>query len=187
MDPHTRDAPETPPEGTVRGPKSCILAALITGVLGFGSIGLAKWMVERRNADVISAAQDLTDLIERAAKAHGAAALAANGCEEAIVLGVDDLRQITQPLARANKRRVAPENIDRAGEDPVVVCATRSDQAPSCADVAATYSKSATPTVPYVVTVQNPEGDRCSERFDAAGASLGTVRTPNVPLLVQPR
>lgn len=190
MDPHTREAPETPPEGTVRGPKSCILAALITGVLGFGSIGLAKWMVERRNADLISAAQDLTDLIERAAKAHGAAALAANGCEEAIVLGVDDLRQITQPLAdrRANKRAPAPQNIDlRAGEDPVVVCATRSDKAPSCADVAATYTKSATPTVPYVVTVQNPEGDRCSERFDAAGASLGAVQTPNVPLLVQPR
>jgi hypothetical protein len=190
VDPHTRDAPETPPEGTVRGPKSCILAALITGVLGFGSIGLAKWMVERRNADLIGAAKDLTALIERAATAPGAAALAAAGCEEAIVLSVDDLKKIAQPLAdaRASQRSKAPENVDlRAGEDPVVVCATKADVTPPCSEVATIYTKSASPKAPYVVTVQSPKGEGCSERFDVSGASLGTVQSPNVPLLVQPR
>jgi hypothetical protein len=190
VDPHTRDAPETPPEGTVRGPKSCVLAALITGVLGFGSIGLAKWMVERRNADLIGATKEFTELIERAGTAPGAAALAADGCEEAIVLGVDDLKKIAQPLAdaRASQRSKTPQSIDlRTGEDPVVVCATKAELTPDCAKVASTYTKSASPKAPYVVTVQSPKGESCSERFDAAGSSLGTVKNPNVPMLVQPR
>lgn len=190
VDPHTRDAPETPPEGTVRGPKSCLLAALITSVLGFGSIGLAKCMVEQRNAGLIGATKELTELIDRAATAPGAASLAAAGCEEAIVLGVEDLKKIAQPLAdaRASNRSKTPENIDlRTGTDPVVVCATKADEPPSCADVAAVYTKNATPAAPYVVTVQNRDGDRCSERFEATGASLGKVDRPNVPLLVEPR
>lgn len=190
MDPHTRDAPEIPPEGTVRGPKGCLIAAAITSVLGFGSIAAAKWMVERRNAEVINAAGELTALIERAAKAPGAAALTSVGCEEAIVLTVDDLKSIAQPLAdsRAAKRSGPPKSIDlRTGEDPVVVCATSAESAPQCIDVARTYAAEAHPAAAYIVTVQSPKGERCAERFDVAGASLGTVTSPNVPLLVQPR
>jgi hypothetical protein len=163
---------------------------VIGGVLGLGSVGLAKWMIERRNASLLSAASELSTLLDRAAQAPGTGALKPIGCESAMVFSPADLRAIAQPLAdeRASKKGGAPENIDlHVGEDAVVVCATRSNEPPACPVVAAAYAADVHPPAAYVVTVQNPSGERCSERFDTSGAPLGSAASPNVPLLVEPR
>jgi hypothetical protein len=173
----------------VSGPKSCLIALGIGSLLGFGSIVAAKFFIERRNADVLAAAQELGGLLERGSKAPGASELAAIGCEEAVVLTPAELRAIAQPLAdtRAQSRTGPPKGVSlEVPRDTVVICATRSDAPPTCATIASAYAAAAKPADPFITTAQNPGGTQCSERYDGAAAPMGSVPSPNVPLLVQP-
>lgn len=190
MEQHTAEAPEVPPPGTVSGPKSCLLAAGVSLFLGFGSILAAKLFIEGRNAEIIAAAEALASTIDRAAKAPGAAELHPIGCQEAAVLTPTDLQSIAQPLAasRGASRKGAPAGVDLSvPQDTVVVCATKSNEPPTCGKVAEAYAAAVAPTAPFAVTVQHPAGERCAERFDRAAAPLGSAASPNVPLLIDPR
>jgi len=190
VEPHTAEAPEVPPPGTVSGPKSCLIALVAASLLGFGSIVAAKFFIEQRNAEVLSAAQELGGLLERGSKAPGAVELGAALCEEAVILTPDDLRAIAQPLAdqRAQRRTGPPPGVSlEVPKDTVVICATRSEATPACAAIAGAYAAATQPGAPFITTVQSPDGTRCAERFDAAAAPMGSVPSPNVPLLVQPR
>lgn len=189
MEPQTAEAPETPPPGTVSGPKSCLIAAGVSLLLGFGSIVAAKIFIERRNADIIAAAEDLAATIDRAASAPGAASLRPGVCQESAVLTPADLQSIARPLAASGVRnRKAPAEVEQAvPPENVVVCATKSNEPPACEAVARAYASAAAPAAPFTVTVQHPSGERCAERFDAAAAPLGSTASPNVPLLIDPR
>ena len=192
VEPHTRDAPEVPPPGTVSGPRSCLIAGGAFLLFGLGSIAAAKLLIEDRNAEIIEAAGRLSQVIEAAGRAPGAAQLEAVGCEQRAVFTPADLKALARDLAAGRQQRqtkgASSADVEaRVPEETVVVCATASNQPPTCAEVARAYAGAAPPAGTFVVTVQHPEGGRCAERFDAAAGPLGTTTTPNVPLLIDPK
>lgn len=188
-------APDVPPGATGRaaaprtsGPVGCLLAVLITGLLGFGSVVAGKIFFEHRNASVLGGAQELGAIVAAAETAPGADAVKALGCESAGVLAPAALRELGERLELEDARRKnrAPEPVTVGVDEPVVFCARTEGSVPSCAEVAAAYRGAGSPSGPFVVTVRAGLRESCAERFDAAGASIGPAPSPNLPLLVPP-
>jgi hypothetical protein len=181
------DAPPSPVPGTVRGPKSCLLMVLLTSLLGFGGIGLGWYLFQRKNAAVLSSAEDLAAILARAPEAPGADAVRALGCDEAGAIDTADLVRIAQHLEaeEAKKKGRATRPVDLGVRDTVVYCARRAAEgSPTCEEAARGYAGTAKPVAPFVVTVRAGESELCAARFSAAAAPLGSAPSPNLPPLL---
>ena len=66
------------------GPVGCLLAAVITGVMGFGSVLAGKVFFERKNASVLGGAQELAAILTASEGAPGAAAVKTLGCASSV-------------------------------------------------------------------------------------------------------
>ena len=171
------------------GPVGCVLAAVITGVMGFGSVLAGKVFFERKNASVLGGAEELAAILTASESAPGAAAVKALGCEAAGVLSPAELRELGERLELEDARRKnrTPKPVTVGVDDTVVFCGHPAEIEPSGAKVAEVYRGAAPPAAPFVVTVRTGFRETCVERFDTAGASLGPAPSPNLPLLVAPR
>jgi len=157
----------------------------LAAVFGAGSIFLAKVMFQSRNDSVLQASSLLGQIVERSESAPGVDMLRKQTpCDVAAVINVADLRTLAQRLEdeEARKKKRVAKQID-TGTDPVVYCRPeKSVTPPSCEEVAKAFATTS-PSTSFVVTVHDQVQEKCSERFDAKGASLGPAPTPNVPEL----
>ncbi len=155
-------------------------------VLGFGSMAISKYVMERRNESVLAATRELERILGRAAQGEGVAGLQAMGCEVAGALEPEALAQLGQRLEeeQARKKNRAPERVS-LGADLIVYCAKRSEP-PSCAAVASSYRAGVASARAFVATVQTPKEVHCSERFAEDGRALGSAAPPNLPPLLPP-
>lgn len=171
------------------GPRGCILAALITSALGFGSVLAGKVFFEWKNAGVLGGAEELGAILLAAERVPGSAAVKALGCEAAGALSPAALKDLGERLEAEDARRKnrTPKPVTVGVDETVVYCAHPADGPPSCAKVAEAFRGAAPPSAPFVVTVRTGFNEVCSERFDAGGTSLGAAPSPNLPLLVPPR
>lgn len=188
-EPTTEPQPEGVPQRRVSGPRSCALILVIGGVLGLGSIGLSKFLFDRRNASVLAAGQALGTQLDRAEAAPGAGAVRALGCDAAGALSPQALRELAQHLEdeEARKKRRPAQPVDLGTDETIVYCARKGQDAVPCADLARAYAAAeARPPGRFVVTSRTTYGEKCSERFDADGSSLGAAPSPNLPALVPP-
>jgi hypothetical protein len=173
------------------GPRGCIIAALVTSALGFGSVVAGKIFFEIKNASVLSGADELGAIVSAAEVAPGADALKPLGCDSAGVLSGAALHELGERLELEDARRKnrTPRPITVSLDESVVFCARKpsaSDPPPSCAAIATAYRHAILPEAPFVVTVRTGPREACAERFDPAGASLGPAPSPNLPVLVPP-
>jgi hypothetical protein len=175
------------PQKRMAGPKSCMLALGIGGVLGLGSMGVSKLMFDQRNASQLAASDVLGRELQRAEAAPGVAELLADGCEAAGALTPTAIGSVAQQLENedARKKGVAPKQI-ALGEETIVYCARGSDALP-CAALAKRYAAVAAPADAFVVTSRTRSGEACAERFAPDAAPLGSAPSPNLPLLLPPK
>lgn len=183
-------APQTGP-GAPRtsGKKGCIIGLALFGVLGGGSLLLSKALFDRKNASIIAGAQELDAVLVHAGDAPGAAEVRALGCETAGMLAPDALPGLARKLEeeRPSGDRRPPKEAPPASSEPIVFCAHPAANEPTCARVAEAYLVRAKPPGAFVVTVRTGYNEKCAERFDPSGKSLGAAPSPQLPLLVSPR
>lgn len=165
------------------------MGAGLFGGLGIACIFVAKLIFDRTNVGVVDGAKQLATMLALAAQEEGAVEVKALGCEMAGVMSPNVLRNLAEHLAaeEARKKGRAPSPVDVRATDPVVFCAHPAEGEPPCSRVAEVYVDAGRPTAPFVVTVRTGFLEKCVERFDAAGKSLGEAPSPNLPLLVSPR
>jgi hypothetical protein len=178
--------PLVPPAPRTSGKKGCLIGFALFAALGGGSLLLSKVLFDRKNASIIEGARELDAVLARAGEAPGAGDVRALGCEAAGVLAPDALPALARKLEeeRAAKEKRAPHEVDPGATEPVVFCAHPAAGEPTCPKVALAYLRSAKPDGPFVVTVRTGYNEKCAERFDADGKSLGAAPSPKLPLLV---
>ncbi len=196
LDPQVADPPVIDPSGPgprpqrrIPGPKGCLMGLGLFGALGFGCIVISWLLFARTNANIMTGAVKLADILSLAERAPGAKEVQGLGCESAGVLFPEDLRALATRLeedeARAKGR--PPKPVAITGEEPVIYCAHPAAGEPSCAKVAEVYVARAKPNETFLITVRTGFRETCTERFDQDGTSKGPAPSPNLPLLVTPR
>lgn len=162
--------PVAPRPAAKKTSSGCLIALLIIGGLGLVVClvgGIVMWRASQ-NPDfqkVMGAVGKGAKLMMKGTKAPGTEALRAAGCEQAIVLSLDEMMQLLSEFVDAG----APAG---ALSGMAVVCQVRTSVgAPTCAELAKVYATAAKPAEPFSLSVRS-SGDSepsCDENFGPDG------------------
>ena len=172
MRPAPTAPPAAPPKKIVS--RGCLVALLVVGGLaGLACLvgGLALWRASKDPdvQKVLGALGKGADLVLKGAKAPGAAELRAAGCEQALVLPLDEMLALASEFVDGGDQEDAEMGM-------AITCTTKADVgAPTCRGLAKIYVKAAAPTKPFMVSVQSMAESKslCDVTFDASGEPRG--------------
>ena len=141
-----------------------LLGVIVTGVL------LYLFATSDAGKTAIKVIGDSTQLAEKGMKAPGAAEIRALGCEQAMVLDMQDFAIIVNDITDAGPDAGLPDEL-------MITCQVGGFKTPpACDDIASTYVRAVgTAKSNFVVSVQRQGNNNqvCQVEYDSTGSSLG--------------
>jgi hypothetical protein len=158
-----------------------MIALLVVGILAVVSaiavaIGVYLFATSSVGKTAIKIVNEAPKLAEKGMNAPGMAEVRALGCEQALVLDMNDVGDLMSDIidAGSGKKTGMPDGL-------LITCQVRPGaRAPSCDDIASTYVATVkTASKDFMVTVQEQGNSRtlCDSSYDTSGASISSLPT----------
>jgi hypothetical protein len=182
MDPQS----PTPPAKKNRG---CLIALAIVGgivllVVVAGGFGVYHFMRSPDGQKIVTALKETTSIATEAMKAPGTAEIRGLGCDQAMVMDMERLKQLAKNLD--DKAEPPPEEEGEQQFRRMITCQVGvfSKKEIGCDTIASTYVQAtgATPD-PFVVVVQSQgsKEPQCSSLYAGDGKLVGPLHAPEQP------
>lgn len=181
--PYGNPFPPAPPKKS--SSSSCLVIALVVVGCAVLAIGSAAFFIWREAGGLLGGMKDLAAIMIDAQSAEGAAEVRDLGCDEAMVVDTGKLEDVLTKLEAeiAKKENRKPKPVDfKAEGSHLVICKVNAGKAPTCDEVAKTFSKAASPRDKFLVSVSKGSGsENCSMAYTKDGAQIGKVKAPDIP------
>lgn len=165
----------------------CLIAFLVVGGLFLVSlIGGGIWFYSQFSG-FVGATGDMAKLMMDAQNAPGTKDMKKAGCTEAFALDIKKMGKVIQrfedEMAKREHRKPkdVASDVTKDGGSHMLICKKTIGEAPTCAKVAKAFIDSQSPSDTVTVTVEAGGVQKCTERFDSDGKSLGAGKAVNIP------